>query len=96
VRKLLDKNIVAFKRLAKFSPYVAGDTFTLADCAAHVSLPLVALAGKAVYGEDVLAAHGVDCKGYTPLVARRPAARRVDSDRKADQQRSLAAATARR
>jgi glutathione S-transferase len=63
VRKLLDKNIVAFKRLAKFSPSVVGDTFTRADCAACVSLPLVALTGKAIYGEDLLAAHGVDWKG---------------------------------
>jgi glutathione S-transferase len=96
VRKLLDKNVVGFKRLAKFSPYVAGDTFTLADCAAYVSLPLVALAGKSIYGEDLLAAHGVDWKGYTQLVAQRPSAQRVDADRKADQQRSLAAATARK
>ena len=40
VRKLLDKNIVAFKQLVKFSPYAAGDTFTQADCAAFASLPL--------------------------------------------------------
>src|SRR6185295_4318140 len=33
VRKLLEKNIVAFKRLARFSPYVAGEQFTSADCA---------------------------------------------------------------
>ena len=43
VRKQLTKNIAAFKRLAKFSPYVAGDQFTSADCAAFVSLPLVAM-----------------------------------------------------
>ena len=34
VRKRLEKNIAAFKRLAKFAPYVAGDSFTLADCVA--------------------------------------------------------------
>ena len=56
VRKLLTKNIAAFKRLAKFSPYVAGDSFTQADCAAFVSLPLVGLASRIVLGEDLLAA----------------------------------------
>ena len=39
VHKQLLKNIAGFQRLAKFSPYVAGDSFTLADCSAWVSLP---------------------------------------------------------
>jgi glutathione S-transferase len=84
VRKLLDKNIAGFKRLAKFSPYVAGDTFTQADCAAFVSLPLVALATKSVYGEDLLGAAGIDWKGYTRFVGERPSAQKVTADRKAD------------
>ena len=92
VRKLLEKNVAGFKRLARFAPYVAGETFTVADCGAYVSLPLVALASKAVYGEDLLAAHGIDWKGYAKLIAQRPSAQRVDADRKADQERSLAAA----
>ncbi len=92
VRKLLEKNVAGFKRLARFAPYVAGDTFTVADCGAYVSLPLVALASKAVYGEDLLAAQGIDWKGYVKLIAQRPSAQRVDADRKADQERSLAVA----
>jgi glutathione S-transferase len=94
VRKLLDKNIVGFKRLAKFAPYVAGDMFTIADCAAYVTLPLVALSSKLIYGEDLLAAHGVDWKGYGRLIAQRPSAQRVDADRKDDQELSIAAAKA--
>ena len=84
VRKQLERHIPAFKRLAAFSPYVAGDTFTLADCSAWVSLPLVAMATKAVYGEDLLATHGVDWKAYVKLVGERPSAQRVAADRKAD------------
>jgi len=84
VRKLLDKGIPAFKRLARFSPYVAGDTFTLADCSAWVSLPLVGMATKSVLGEDLLAAHGVDWKGYVRLIGERPSAQKVAADRKAD------------
>ena len=84
VRKLLDKGIPAFKRLARFSPYVAGDTFTLADCSAWVSLPLVGMATKSVLGEDLLAAHGVDWKGYARLIGERPSAQKVAADRKAD------------
>ncbi|MFS9605960.1 hypothetical protein, partial [Klebsiella pneumoniae] len=49
VARVLPENIAAFKRLAKFSPYLAGDQFTLADCAGWVSLPLVALTTKTIY-----------------------------------------------
>jgi glutathione S-transferase len=92
VRKLLDRNIVAFTRLARFAPYVAGDGFTIADCAAYVTLPLVALSSKIIYGEDLLAAHGIDWKGYSKLVGQRPSAQRVDADRKAYQERAAALA----
>ena len=95
VRKLLTRNVAAFRRLAKFAPYVAGDTFTQADCAAYVSLPLVALSSKVVLGEDLLAAGGVDWKDYVKQIAPRPSAQRVDADRKADQARMAAAAAQR-
>ncbi len=94
VRKLLDRNIPAYKQLARFAPYAAGDRFTLADCAAYVHLPVVALATKVVYGEDLVAAHGIDWKAYCKRIAERPSAQRVDADRKADQARTLAAAQA--
>jgi glutathione S-transferase len=84
VRKQLGRHIPAFKRLAKFLPYVAGDQFTIADCAAWASLPLVGMATKSVLGEDLLAAHGVDWKGYLKLLADRPSIQRVAADRKAD------------
>ena len=90
-RKLLDKNIAGFKRLAKFEPFVAGAQFTIADCAAWVSLPLVAMATKKVLGEDLLAAAGIDWKAYSALIGARPAAQKVDADRKADVARMAAA-----
>lgn len=94
VRKQLQKNIAGFKRLARFSPYVAGATFTQADCAAYASLPGVAMATKAVYGEDLLAAAGIDWKGYIKLIGERPSAQKVAVDRKADSERMAAAAAA--
>ena len=83
IRKLLEKNIAAFKRLVKFSPYAAGDAFTQADCAAYPSLPLVGMATKAVYGEDLLLAAGVDYKPYIKMIGERPSAQKVVADRKA-------------
>lgn len=85
VRRQLEKNIAGFKRLAKFSPYVAGDSFTLADCSAWVSLPLIGMASKIALGEDLLLAAGVDWKSYAKLVGERPSAQRVAADRKRDQ-----------
>ena len=84
VRKQLERNIPAFKRLAQFSPYAAGDTFTLADCSAWVSLPVVGMATKAIYGEDLLATHGVDWKPYVKMIGERPSAQKVVADRKAE------------
>ncbi len=90
LRKLLTKNIAGFKRLARFAPFVAGDEFTQADCAAFASLPIVAMATRIVYGEDLLAAGGIDWKAYSKLVGERPSAQRVTADRKADQERAAA------
>jgi len=94
VRKQLAKNIAGFARLARFSPYVAGERFTLADCSAYVSLPLVAMSTKSVFGEDLLSAAGIDWKPYVALVGQRPSAQRVTADRKRDQERYAAAAKA--
>ncbi|MES2948940.1 MAG: glutathione S-transferase [Pseudomonadota bacterium] len=83
IRKQLEKNIAALKRLLKFAPYAAGETFTLADCAAFASLPLVGMATKAIYGEDLLLAGGVDYKAYAKFIGERPSAQKVLADRKA-------------
>jgi glutathione S-transferase len=85
IRGQLEKQLGALKRLAKFAPYVAGDSFTMADCAAWANLPLVTMATKAVYGEDLVAAAGIDLKAYTKLIDERATAQKVKADRKADQ-----------
>jgi glutathione S-transferase len=94
IHKLLTRNIAAFQRLAKFAPYLAGAEFTVADCAAYVSLPLVAMATKIIYGADALQAAGVDWKGYIKLIEQRPSAQRVTADRKADQEAAAKARAA--
>ncbi|KGM42171.1 glutathione S-transferase [Aquabacterium sp. NJ1] len=88
----LIKNIAAFKQVVKFAPYAAGDTFTMADCAVYVSLPLAALASKLVCGEDLVAAAGIDWKSYVKLIEERPTAQKVAADRKADMARASAKA----
>jgi glutathione S-transferase len=80
VRKQLTKGVEGFAKLAKFSPYVAGDTFTLADCSAIVHLPLASLASKLVLGEDLLA--GLPVKEYGKQMAERASVQKVNADRK--------------
>lgn len=94
VRKLLARNIAGFQRLARFAPYVAGDQFTLADCSAWVSLPLVAMSTKIVLGEDMLQAAGIDWKAYNKLIGERGSAQRVSADRKAEESAMAAARAA--
>jgi glutathione S-transferase len=83
VEKNLRKSIAAFKRLASFSPYVGGSTFTAADCAAFVHLPLVASATKLAFGTDLIADAGIDWKAYTAVVGARASAQKAQADRKA-------------
>ncbi|KRB70455.1 glutathione S-transferase [Noviherbaspirillum sp. Root189] len=80
--KLLKRNVKGFAKLAKFSPYVAGSEFTMADCAGMVHLPLVSMASKTIYGEDVLA--DLPTRDYVKMLGERPAAQRVNADRKAN------------
>ena len=78
----LEKNIAAFAGLAKFSPYVAGDTLTLADCAAVVHLPLVSGATKLIYGRDFLA--DLPVRDYMKFMGERATLQHVNADRKAN------------
>ena len=81
-RKELERNVAAFAKLAKWSPYVAGDMFTVADCAAIVHLPLISGATKAVWGEDVLAA--TPARDYVKRMGERASVQKVNADRKAN------------
>lgn len=83
-QKLLKRNIKAFGKLAKFSPYVAGAEFTMADCAGLVHLPLIGLASKAIYGEDLMAELPV--RDYVKMLGERPTVQRVNADRKENQE----------
>jgi glutathione S-transferase len=86
IRREVEEKIGGLKRILKLAPYAAGDSFTMADCSAFADLPLVGMATKAVYGEDLLLAAGIDYKPYVKFIGERPAAQKVVSDRKAAMQ----------
>ena len=78
----LEKNVAAFAKLAQFSPFVAGDSLTLADCTAVTHLPLVSGATKLIYGKDFLAELPV--RDYLKMMGERPHMQKVNADRKAN------------
>ena len=83
VEKLLTHHIAGFRRIARFAPYLCGEQFSVADTAGYVSLPLVGMATQAIYGRDFLLEAGIDWKSYVNTINARPAAQRVNEDRKA-------------
>ncbi len=91
VERDITKGVRAFKAVAKFDPFVAGKTLTLADCAAFVHLPLVSMATKLAFGRDFLD-DVAQLKPYLRMLGERPAFARVNEDRKAAQAAAQAAA----
>ena len=80
VKKTLTRNVAAFGTLAKFSPYIAGAEFTMADCVAIVHLPIIGMSAKSIYGEEPFAAFPV--RDYMKLTGERATVQRVNVDRK--------------
>lgn len=84
VEKILKRNTAAFGKLAKFAPFVAGSTFTLADCVALAHLPMVGQATKAIYGVDMLADYPI--RDYVKKLGERPTVQKVDADRRTNRE----------
>jgi len=84
VEKILKRNTAAFGKLAKFAPFIAGSTFTLADCVALAHLPLVGQATKAIYGADFLADYPV--RDYVKKLGERTTVQKVDADRRTNRE----------
>ena len=89
VERDLQNGIKAIAALVKFSPYVAGDTLTMADCAAYAHLPLVSRATKAIYGRDFFDAMP-QIKPYIKMMGERPHVQKVAADRKVNTELMLA------
>ncbi len=82
VAPLLEKGLRSYGRLARCSPFIGGDTFTHADCAAWVHLPLVSQCTRKIYGRDFLDELLPQAKAYLKLISERPHAQKVNEDRK--------------
>jgi glutathione S-transferase len=81
VKERLEVGLKGLARLAKFSPYIAGDTYTAADCVAWLHFFMVTLASQKIYGTDMVAAHFPNVANYMQLIETRPAVQKVAADR---------------
>ena len=83
-KKDLMRGVRALDALAKWGPFIAGDKLTYADCSAMANLPLLSMASKKVYGEDLLA--GIpQVKEYLAMMKARPHMQKIEADRKINQ-----------
>ena len=82
VERDLAKGVRALKTLVKFEPFIAGKELSIADCAAFVHLPLVALVTKTFFGRDFLE-DIPQLKSYLKMLGERPAFAKVNEDRRA-------------
>jgi len=75
------KGVRGLTRLLRLEPYISGDRFTYADCAAVVHLPLVSAACRTIFDEDLLEpVPGL--RQYLETMGQRPHVHRVNADRK--------------
>ena len=81
-RVSLKKGVECIKRTGKFSPYIAGDTFTYADIMFMYSVSLAGACAKRVLGMDLLE-DLPEAKALSEMLASRASAQKVAADQKA-------------
>ena len=81
-RVSLKKGVECIKRTGKFSPYIAGDTFTYADIMFMYSVSLAGACAKRVLDMDLLE-DLPEAKALSELLASRASAQKVAADQKA-------------
>ena len=83
VRPELARGVAALAARARFAPHIAGPELSLADFGAAIHLPLVSIATKAIYGEDLLAGMPAVAR-HRALMNERESLKRVKADRRID------------
>jgi glutathione S-transferase len=81
VRKALETGLTGVARLAKFSPYLCGSTFTAADCAAWAHFFMVGIATEKVLGENAVLKYIPNAADYVANLEKRPQVAKAAADR---------------
>lgn len=82
VRPALEKGLQAFAQLARFAPYVAGDSFTFADIAAYFQLRFANMHTLKVYDWDITGSVP-GLAAYLEMVGAQPSIAAVDGEMQA-------------
>lgn len=83
VKERLEIGLKGLARLAKFSPFIAGETYTAADCVAWLHFFMISLTCQKIYGVDLVAQYIPTLTNYMQLIETRPAAQKVAAERAA-------------
>ncbi len=83
VHERLAAGLGAAARLARFSPFIFGETFTAADCAAYVHFTMIAAVTTATFGEDMVARYIPDAPAYMRQLDARPCFQAMMAERAA-------------
>ncbi|EIC28025.1 MULTISPECIES: glutathione S-transferase family protein [Methylomicrobium] len=83
VRQKVEAGLEGVMRLARFSPYVLGESFTAADIVAWLHLGLIGMATQKLYGENLVAAHVPGIVDYFEQMESRPHVKQVAEGRDA-------------
>ncbi|MGR8997600.1 MAG: glutathione S-transferase family protein [Gammaproteobacteria bacterium] len=81
VKERLDIGLNGLVRLAKFSPYIAGNTYTAADCVAWLHFFMVSMSSQKIYGTDIVTDHIPSIASYMQFIETRPHVQKVAADR---------------
>ena len=81
VKTRLETGLKGLSRLTKFSPFIAGDSFTAADCVAWLHFFMVGLVTQKIYGTDMVAVYFPEIANYMQFLETRPAVQKVAADR---------------
>jgi glutathione S-transferase len=81
VKELLAKGLKGLARIAKFSPFIAGDSYTAADIVAWLHFFMISATCQNIYGTDLLAEYLPDYASYMVFIETRPAVQKVAADR---------------
>jgi glutathione S-transferase len=83
VKERLEIGLKGLARLTSFSPFIAGETYTAADCVAWLHFYMVSLTTQKIYGTDMVADYFPNLASYMQLMETRPAVQKVAADRAA-------------
>jgi glutathione S-transferase len=81
VKERLEIGLTGLARLAKFSPFIAGNNFTAADCVAFVHFFMISITSQKIYGEDLAIKHLSNLAEYLAFLETRPHVKEVAEGR---------------